>query len=76
MTRLFLTVTCTKLANKILRVLYYSGSTLPIVIDTSSSGSGRHTVIISGSTSTEEVLAVGEATFTVPGTHTCTVTHN
>jgi hypothetical protein len=41
-------------------------STLPVTINTVSSSSGRHNVIISGNATTGEIVAVGEATFTVP----------
>ena len=36
-------------------------------IDTSTTGTGTYTVTVNGSTAFGDIVAVGEATFTVPG---------
>ena len=48
--------------------LAYTGSSFPVVIDTGVVGSGSYTVMILGTiTATGEPIAVGEATFAIPG---------
>lgn len=44
-----------------------TGPTFPVSIDTSTASTGTYIVTVSGSTSTGESIAVGEATFSVPG---------
>ena len=61
---------CVKVGHKVIHNVFShdsTGSSFPAVIDTSSSTSGSFTVIVSGTTISGESIALGEATFTVPG---------